>query len=56
LALIAHTSQKIFDPLHGKGRGFGAAVLPTVDGGEGDAELGRKFFLGKTRSIPKLTD
>lgn len=54
--VIAHTAQQILEPLHGQGRRLGAAVFPSVDGRKGDAELGGEFFLGKARSLPKLTD
>jgi len=54
--IIAHIAQQLLNPLHSQWRRLGAAILPTVDGGEGDAELGGEFLLGKTRSLPKLTD
>jgi hypothetical protein len=54
--LSAQIAEQVLYLFHGKRRGFGATVFPTVDGGKGDAELGGELFLSEPGSVPEFTD
>jgi hypothetical protein len=56
LSLFTQVAEQVLDLLHRQRRRFGAAVLPTIYGGEGDAELDGEFFLSKPGPFPEFAD